>query len=133
MRRPLNALAAAALALAAGVAPARAATAYQPTPAGAQTEAAVRDEPGGPVKAVSYEVTESAPGGGAARRVRSATYDAKGNKVEETYFSSDGTSSQRFVYTFDAQGRPTGFEEYSGGLSVQDIFDFLTAYFAGCA
>ena len=86
--------------------------------AGAQTEAAGRDGLDGPVKAVSHESTESAPGGGPARRVRSASYDAKGNKVEETHFSPDGTVSQKFVYTFDAQGRATGYEEYSGGLSA---------------
>jgi YD repeat-containing protein len=86
--------------------------------AAAQTRAAGKGDLEGPVKAVSYESSESAPGGGAARRVRSATYDAKGNKVEELHFSPDGAAAQRFVYTFDAQGRATGYEEYSGGLSV---------------
>jgi YD repeat-containing protein len=86
--------------------------------AGAQTEGAVRDELAGPVREVRQESSESAPGGGAARRVRSATYDAKGHKIEETYFGSDASVSQRFVYTFDAQGRATGYEEYSGGLST---------------
>lgn len=86
--------------------------------AGAQTEAAGLDELAGPVKEVRQEASESAPGGGAARRIRSATYDAKGNKVEESYFGSDGSVAQRLVYTFDAQGRATGYEEFSGGLST---------------
>ena len=89
--------------------------------AGAQTEAADRDERDeltGPVKEVRQEASESAPGGGAARRVRSASYDAKGNKVEETHFGPDASVAQRFVYTFDAQGRATGYEEYSAGLST---------------
>ena len=86
--------------------------------AGAQTEAAGRDELAGPVREVRQESSESAPGGGAARRVRTAAYDAKGNKIEETHFGPDASVSHKFVYTFDAQGRTTGFEEYSGGLST---------------
>lgn len=86
--------------------------------AGAQTEVAGRDELAGPVKEVRQEASESAPGGGAARRVLAAAYDAKGNKVEETHFGPEASVAQRFVYTFDAQGRPTGFEEYSGDLST---------------
>ena len=86
--------------------------------AGAQAEANGRDELAGPVREVRQEVSDSAPGGGAARRVRSVTYDAKGNKVEETNFGPDASVAQKFVYTFDAQGRATGYEEYSGGLST---------------
>ena len=86
--------------------------------AGAQTEVAGRDGLAGPVKEVRQEASESAPGGGAARRVLAATYDAKGNKVEETHFGPEASVAQRFVYTFDAQGRATGFEEYSGDLST---------------
>ena len=86
--------------------------------AGAQTEAAGRDELTGTVKEVRHEASEYAPGGGPARRVLLASYDAKGNKVEEAHFAPDGNVAQRFVYTFDAQGRATGYEEYSGGLSV---------------
>ena len=84
----------------------------------AQTDAAGRGELAGPVKEVRHETSESAPGGGAARRLRSASYDAKGNKVEETNFGPDGSAAQRFVYTFEARGRATGYEEYSGGLST---------------
>ena len=86
--------------------------------AGAQTEVNGRDELAGPVREVKQEVSDSAPGGGAARLIRSVSYDAKGNKVEETNFGTDASATQRFVYTFDAQGRATGYEEYSGGLST---------------
>lgn len=86
--------------------------------AAAQTAAAGRGELAGPVREVRHEMSESAPGGGAARRVRSASYDAKGNKVEETHFGPDGAAAQRFVYTFDARGGATGYEEYSGGLGT---------------
>lgn len=84
----------------------------------AQTEAAVPDELAGPVKEVRQEVSDTGPGGGAARRVRAVVYDAKGNKVEETNFGSDASATQKFVYTFDPKGRATGYEEYSGGLST---------------
>ena len=86
--------------------------------AAAQTAAAGRDELAGPVKEVRHETSDSAPVGGAARRGRSASYDLKGNKVEETLYSADGSVAQRVVYNFDAQGRATGFEEYSYGLST---------------
>lgn len=86
--------------------------------AAAQTSAAGRDELTGPVKEVRHETSDSAPVGGAARRGRSASYDVKGNKVEETLFGADGSIAQRIVYTFDAQGRATGFEEHSYGLST---------------
>src|SRR5215207_7715049 len=84
----------------------------------AQTAAAGRDELAGPVKEVRHETSDSAPGGGAARRGHSASYDVKGNKVEETHFGTDGSVAQRFVYTFDARGRATGYDEYSGGVST---------------
>ena len=86
--------------------------------AGAQTVAAGGDELTGPVKEVRHETSESATGGGAARRGRFDTYDVKGNKVEERHFGPDGSVAQRLVYTFDARGRATGYEEYSVGVDT---------------
>ncbi|MET0647938.1 MAG: hypothetical protein ABW208_15080 [Pyrinomonadaceae bacterium] len=86
--------------------------------AGAQAEAAGMDELAGAVKEVRHETSETAPGGGAARRGHSASYDVKGNKIEERHFGTDGSVAQRFVYTFDTQGRATGYEEYSAGVST---------------
>jgi antitoxin component YwqK of YwqJK toxin-antitoxin module len=86
--------------------------------AGAQTAAAGREELAGPVREVRHETSDSAPGGGAARRGRSVSYDVSGNKVEEKHFGSDGSVAQRLVYTFDARGRATGFEEYSVGVGT---------------
>jgi antitoxin component YwqK of YwqJK toxin-antitoxin module len=86
--------------------------------AGAQTVAAGVDGLTGPVKEVRHETSESAPGGGAARRGRSDSYDVKGNKVEERHFGPDGSVAQRLVYTFDARGRATGYEEYSVGVAA---------------
>jgi YD repeat-containing protein len=84
----------------------------------AQTDDAGLDELAGPVKEVRRETSESAAGGGAARRVSSASYDANGKQVEEILFGPGGSVAQKFVYTFDAQGRATGFEEYSGGVTT---------------
>lgn len=86
--------------------------------AGAQTVSAGGDGLNGPVKEVRHETSESAPGGGAARRGRSDSYDVKGNKVEERHFGPDGSVAQRLVYTFDARGRATGYEEYSVGVGT---------------
>lgn len=86
--------------------------------AGAQTAGAGADGLAGPVKEVRHETSDSAPGGGAARRGRSDTYDVKGNKVEERHFGPDGSVAQRLVYTFDARGRATGYEEYSAGVDT---------------
>lgn len=86
--------------------------------AGAQTAAAGLDGLTGPVKEVRHETSESAAGGGAARRGRSDTYDAKGNKVEERHFGPDGSVALRLVYTFDARGRATGYEEYTSGVGT---------------
>jgi YD repeat-containing protein len=86
--------------------------------AAAQTATAGGDGLTGPVREVRHETSDSAPGGGAARRGHSASYDAKGNKVEEKHFGADGSVAQRFVYTFDARGRSTGYEEYSAGVGT---------------
>lgn len=86
--------------------------------AAAQTQAAASDGLTGPVKEVRHETSESSQGGGAARRGRSDSYDAKGNKIEERLFGPDGSIAQRLVYTFDARGRATGFEEYSAGVDT---------------
>lgn len=72
----------------------------------------------GAVKTVRTEVAEFAEKGAVGRKTHAVTYDARGNVVERIYFGPDGSAAQRFVYTFDAEGRATGFEEYTGGLST---------------
>lgn len=86
--------------------------------AGAQTATTGGDGLAGPVREVRHETSESAPGGGVARRGRSDSYDVKGNKIEERRFGPDGSVTHRLVYTFDAQGRATGYEEYSAGVGT---------------
>lgn len=45
--------------------------------------------------------------------VRRTTFDERGNKVEEVTHGEGGPPLQRLVYTYDAEGRGTGYEEYS--------------------
>lgn len=47
---------------------------------------------------------------------RKTTYDERGNRAEEVSYDQNGAPQQRLVYTYDAQGRGTGYEEYSSLL-----------------
>lgn len=53
-----------------------------------------------------------------ARRVlfRKTTYNEEGNRVEEVTYDPSGSPSGKYVYTYDAAGRNTGYEEYSSLL-----------------
>ncbi len=50
-----------------------------------------------------------------ARRVpfRKTVYDEQGRRVEEVTHDQTGSVTQRLVYTYDAEGRNTGYEEYA--------------------
>lgn len=84
-------------------------------------------------------------------------YDAEGLKpLRQSRYDADGTEADRSVYTYDGQGRPTGFESYqygilqsretdyrfegritrgtiqwmeADGVTVQSQHDFLTEYY----
>jgi hypothetical protein len=50
-------------------------------------------------------------------------------------FNGDGTLSVQDIFDFLSAwfaGTPSADFNGAGGLSVQDIFDFLSAWFAGC-
>lgn len=72
----------------------------------------------GRVKSVEVwrvEYPLAADGGVESRRVlfRRTTYDGAGNRIEEVTHSPGSSSYSRLVYTYDAAGRNTGYEEYS--------------------
>ena len=72
----------------------------------------------GRVKSVEVWRVEYPLAGGVgveARRVlfRKTTYGESGNRIDEVTYPPGGSSHSRRVYTYDAAGRNTGYEEYS--------------------
>ena len=94
------------------------------TTAGAQTKSArERDRLFGPVQTVSTDVSEFITKDGKdveGPRVplHTVTYDARGNKVRRLDFNRDRSIAQTIVYYYDAEGRNTGYEDYTAGLST---------------
>ncbi len=92
--------------------------------AGAQTLSdRERAELRGPVRVVRTEVSEFAHGDGegvAGPRwtLQSVGYNARGGKSRQTDFNQNGSASQTRIYANDAEGRATGYEEFSGGMTV---------------
>lgn len=77
----------------------------------------------GPVSVVRTEVVEFAQGDGkdvAGPRwpLQSVGYNLRGAKSRQTDFNQDGSASQTLIYASDAEGRATGYEEFSGGMTV---------------
>jgi YD repeat-containing protein len=57
---------------------------------------------------VSYrEAAENKP-----QVYQTISFDERGNRTEAIIFEQNGEISTRFVYTYDAQGRNTGYDEY---------------------
>ena len=50
--------------------------------------------------------------------VQTVTYDAHGNRVKRIDFNRDGSVAQTLIYAYDAEGRATGYEDYTPGLST---------------
>lgn len=82
-----------------------------------------RDRAGliGPVKSVDAYITDFPPEGGKTepgkrRPWHSAAYNSEGNHVERVSYNPAGEISTKYVHTFDAKGRSTGYEEYSASL-----------------
>jgi len=50
------------------------------------------------------------------RTTQKTTYDRQGNIVEDLSYDQDSSISQRLVYTYDAEGRSTGYNEFAAML-----------------
>ena len=50
--------------------------------------------------------------------VQSIDYDERGNRVKRVDFNRDGSITQTIVYTYDAEGRSTGYEDFTPGLEA---------------
>ena len=50
--------------------------------------------------------------------VQTVTYDVRGNRVKRIDFNRDGSVAQTLIYTYDAEGRCTGYEDYTPGLNT---------------
>ena len=77
----------------------------------------------GPVHTVTNEVAEFTLKDGKSVegprvRLHETSYDARGNRVKRIDFGRDGSAAQTIVYNYDAEGRHTGYEDYTLGLST---------------
>lgn len=48
--------------------------------------------------------------------VQTVDYDERGNRVKRVDFNRDGSVAETIVYTFDTEGRSTGYEDFTPGL-----------------
>jgi hypothetical protein len=65
---------------------------------------------------VEYTIKDGGSVEGRRNRVSKTTYDERGNRAEVVTYGEDGSPSARHVYTYDAEGRGTGYEEYNAIL-----------------
>lgn len=82
-----------------------------------------RDHLLGPVLTVKTEAAEFITRDGKSVEgprlpVLTLEYDARGNRIKKVEFNHDGSVSQTFVYTYDTEGRNTGYEDYMSGLDT---------------
>lgn len=86
----------------------------------AQTESDLeREKLLGPVKSVEiFNIDRGSTDSATARRrpLRRTTYNANGNVLELISYDQNGDIQARHVYSYDANGRSTGYEEYSAIL-----------------
>lgn len=50
--------------------------------------------------------------------VETIDYDARGNRLKRVDYNRDGSVAQTIVYTYDAEGRSTGYEDSTPGLNA---------------
>ena len=94
------------------------------TSAAAQTKSGrEEDRLVGAVQTVTTEVSEFTTKDGKTVEgprlpVQTISYDPRGNRVKRVEFNRDGSIAQTLVYSYDAEGRCTGYEDYTPGLSA---------------
>jgi hypothetical protein len=65
---------------------------------------------------IEYALREGVSVEGRRVLVRKTTYDEQGRKAEDVSYDQSGSPSRRAVYAYDAEGRSTGYDEFSGLL-----------------
>ena len=65
---------------------------------------------------IEYTIKDGRSVEGRRVLVQKTTYNERGNKVEEVTYGEGGSPIQKLVYTYDAEGRNTGYEEYASML-----------------
>ena len=72
----------------------------------------------GSVQTVKTEVVEVAEKNDEGPRmiVQTIDYDARGNRIKRVDYNRDGSVAETIVYTFDTDGRSTGYEDFTPGL-----------------
>lgn len=83
----------------------------------------------GSVQTVKTEVVEVAAKNDEGPRmiVQTLDYDARGNRIKRVDYNRDGSVAQTIAYTFDTEGRSTGYEDYTPGLTVPRKHIFVLA------
>ena len=61
---------------------------------------------------IDYAMKDGRPVEGKARLTRKLSFDERGNLIEAITFDPNGSITDRMVYTYDALGRNTGYDEY---------------------
>ncbi|MFY9622274.1 MAG: hypothetical protein WAM70_16380 [Pyrinomonadaceae bacterium] len=64
---------------------------------------------------ITYAVKDGKRVEGKSRVTQKWSFDERGNLMEAVTFDADGSISSKLVYTYDAIGRHTGYEEYYRG------------------
>ena len=59
--------------------------------------------------------------------VQTVDYDKRGNRVKRVDLNRDGSTAQTIVYTFDTEGRSTGYEDFTPGLEKPRKHIYLLA------
>ena len=99
-------------------------------PASAQSKSEVRLA--GSVQTVRIEVAEFTTNDGKSVEgprmpVQTVDYDQRGNRTKRVDYNRDGSIAQTMVYSYDPEGRSTGYEDFTPGLNAPRKHIYLLA------